>query len=226
LIRAEASGTPKANRKKLKVAISAFLADLLSSNGGWVFRSLKKDGFTGGRVGAAAFISLQQALRELALVEHREGVIGNWSGDLEGGPDLVFRRWASRYRPTAALISLAAQHGINAANALDHFDYGLPKDPLQKRAASTRDDSGRKLRGKILKFQPSNLSRRLEAEVRELNEFLAKQTFGGGCVHRGYLRIFQNGDDPLFGTGTVEGGCTVSLRTRTTNNRVAPNALR
>lgn len=35
-------------------------------------------------------------------------------------------------------------------------------------------------------------------DVRELNEYLAKQTFGGGCVHRGYLRIFQNGDDPRF----------------------------
>jgi hypothetical protein len=197
LIRAEARGTAKTNCKKLKVAISAFLADLLSADGGWVFRSLKKDRFTGGRVGAAAFISLQQALRELCLIEHREGV-GNWSGDLEGGPDLVFRRWASRYRPTAALISLAAEHGINPANALDHFDYGLPKHPLQKRAASTRDGSGRKLRGKILKFQPSDLSRRLEAEVRELNEFLALQRFGGGCVHGGYLRIFQNGDDPLF----------------------------
>ena len=201
LIRAEAIGTPKTNRKKLKVAISAFLADLLSADEGWVFRSLKKDGFTGGRVGAAAFISLQQALRELGLVEHREGV-GHWVADVDlDGVDhgwLVARRWASRYRATAALISLAAEHGISPANALDHFDYGLPKDPLQKRAASTRDDSGRKLRGKILKFRPSNLSRKLEAEVRELNEFLAKQTFGGGCVHRGYLRIFQNGDDPLF----------------------------
>ena len=34
--------------------------------------------------------------------------------------------------------------------------------------------------------------------MRELNEFLAKQEFGGGCVHRGYVRIFQNGDDPTF----------------------------
>jgi len=201
LIRAEASGTAKTNRKKLKVAISAFLADLLTANGGWVYRSLKRDGFSGSRVGAATFIPLQQALRELGLVERREGV-GQWAGGVAlDGEDqgwLVARRWASRYRPTVALISIATEHGVNSANALDHFDYGLPKDPLQKRAASTRDHSGRKLRGKILKFHPSDLSRVLEADVRELNEFLERQTFGGGCVHRGYLRIFQNGDDPLF----------------------------
>jgi hypothetical protein len=83
------------------------------------------------------------------------------------------------------------------ANALDHFDYGLPKEPLQKRAASTRD-AGRKVRGRIIKFEHTDLSQKLEAEVRELNEFLAKQEFGGGCVHRGYVRIFQNGDAPHF----------------------------
>src|SRR5262245_38322250 len=61
LTRAEAGRAPKTGRKKLTVAISAFLADLLTANGGWVYRSLKRDGFTGSRVGAATFIPLQQA---------------------------------------------------------------------------------------------------------------------------------------------------------------------
>ena len=82
-------------------------------------------------------------------------------------------------------------------NALDHFDYGLPKQPLQKRAASTRA-AGRKVQGRVMKFEHSELSRKLEADVQELNEYLAKQTFGGGCVHRGYVRIFQNGDASHF----------------------------
>ena len=80
-----------------------------------------------------------------------------------------------------------------AWRALDHFDYGLPKQPLQKRAASTRD-AGRKVQGRVMKFAHTDLSRKLEADVWELNEYLAKQSFGGGCVHRGYVRIFQNGD--------------------------------
>jgi hypothetical protein len=193
----EANGDAKTNRRKLKLAIAAFLADLLSANGKWVYRSLKTDGFTGAPVGARVFLPLQQAMRKLCLVEHQEGVNWWFGGFDEGGPELVSRRWASRYRPTDKLVALAADHGISSENVLDHFDYGLPKQPLQKRAASTRD-AGRKVRGRIMKFAPDDLSRKLEADVRELNEFLAKQEFGGGCVHRGYVRIFQNGDAPHF----------------------------
>jgi len=50
LARAEATGAAKTNRKKLKLAIAAFLADLLTANSKWVFRSLKTDGFTGAPV--------------------------------------------------------------------------------------------------------------------------------------------------------------------------------
>jgi hypothetical protein len=197
LARAEASGAVKTNRKKLKLAVAAFLADLLSADGKWVYRSLKRDGFTGGPVGGNSFIPLQEAFRELGLVEHRPAV-HQWTEGFDGSPQaLVSKRWASRYRATDKLMALAAEHGINSENVLDHFDYGLPKEPLQKRAASMRD-AGRKVRGKIMKFVADDLSRKLEADVRELNEYLAKQTYGGGCVHRGYLRIFQNGDDPRF----------------------------
>ncbi|MCA6118130.1 hypothetical protein J6524_25105 [Bradyrhizobium sp. WSM 1738] len=197
LARAEATGAAKTNRKKLKLAIAAFLADLLTTNSKWVFRSLKTDGFTGAPVGARVFLPLQLALRELDLVEHQEGVNQWFGGFDEGGPDLVSRRYASRYRPTDKLLALAAEHGITLDNAVDHFDYGLPKHPLQKRAASTRD-AGRKVRGSIMKFEHTDLSQKLEADVRELNEFLAKQSLGGGCIHRGYVRIFQNGDASHF----------------------------
>ena len=40
-------------------------------------------------------------------------------------------------------------------------------------------------------------SQKLEADVRELNEFLARQQIEGG-VHQGYIRIFQNGDEEGF----------------------------
>jgi hypothetical protein len=196
LAQAEASGEPKTNRKKLKPAIAAFLADLLSAEGKWVFRSRKRDRFTGA-VGARAFLPLQQAMREIGLVEHRDGLVSHWVRFDEGGPALPNRRWASRYRPTAKLIALAGEHGIGLENALDHFDYGLPKQPLQKRAASKRA-AGRKVQGQVMKFVHSDLSLKLEADVQELNEYLAKQTFGGGCVHRGYVRMFHNGNAADF----------------------------
>jgi hypothetical protein len=196
LARAEAAGAAKTNRKKLKLTTGAFVADLLTAQGKWLYRSLKKDGFTG-PVGARSFLPLQQAMRELGLVEHHDGVVSHWVRFDEGGPAIASRRWASRYRPTDTLIALAGERGISLENALDHFDYGLPKKPLQKRAASTRD-AGRKVRGSIMKFEHTDLSQKLEAGVRELNEFLAEQSFGGGCIHRGYVRIFQNGDASHF----------------------------
>ncbi|MET4717411.1 hypothetical protein ABIF63_001517 [Bradyrhizobium japonicum] len=189
-------GEAKTNRNKLKPAIAAFLADLLSAEGKWVYRSLKKDSFTG-PVGARAFLPLQQAMRELGLVDHYGGAVSHWVRFEEGGPALANRRWASRYRPTKKLIALAGEHGIGLEDALDHFDYGLPKQPLQKRAASTRT-ARRKVQGQVMKFEHTDQSLKLEADVRELNEFLAKQTFGGGCVHRGYVRMFHNGDAADF----------------------------
>ena len=115
LTRAEATGAAKTNRKKLKLAIAAFLADLLTANGKWVYRSRKRDGFTGA-VGVRAFLPLQQAMRELCLVEHQAGVNQWFGGFDEGGPELVSRRWASRYRATDKLIALAADHGISSEN--------------------------------------------------------------------------------------------------------------
>ncbi|MDN4988990.1 hypothetical protein QY049_38250 [Bradyrhizobium sp. WYCCWR 13022] len=197
LAHTEFFGEPKRNRKKLKPAIAAFLADLLSAEGKWVYRSLKKDSFTGAVIGAKAFVPLQQAMRELGLVEHYGGVVSHWVRFDEDGPALASRRMASRYRPTTKLIELAGEHGISLENAVDHFDYGLPKQPLQKRTASTWD-AGRKVQGRVMKFEHTDLSLKLEAEVQVLNEFLAQQTFGGGCIHRGYVRIFQNGDAANF----------------------------
>ena len=48
-----------------------------------------------------------------------------------------------------------------------------------------------------MKFDHTTASLKLQADVFELNEYLAKQSIEGG-VHRGYVRIFQNGDHPAF----------------------------
>ena len=40
-------------------------------------------------------------------------------------------------------------------------------------------------------------TRRCEEQLRELNTFLDKHELLGG-VHRGFIRVFNNGDDPHF----------------------------
>jgi hypothetical protein len=202
---AETNGT-KTNRAKLKKAIEAFLADLLMAQIGkepkrWVYRALKPERFTGAPVGYRVFMPLQQALRELGLVEYRPGVdqwvSGFGEGDEPSRVGLVAKRWAARFSATPELLKLSASHGVPPSKASDHFDFGLPKKPLQKRTASVRDAYGRKAHGKLMKFEPTKASLKLEADVFELNEYLAKQAIEGG-VHRGYVRIFQNGDHPAF----------------------------
>jgi hypothetical protein len=207
LIIAEARNpnSPKANRAKLKKAVEAFLADLLMAHTGkhpkrWVYRALRPEGFTGGTVGYKTFKPLQQALRDLGLVEHTPGV-DQWSAGFGDGEDgsagLVANRWAARFRATPNLLKLSASHGVKPSIAAEHFTFGLPKQPLQKRAASKRDAYGNKAHGKLMKFEHTETSFKLEADVRELNEYLDQQAIEGG-VHRGYVRIFQNGNDPAF----------------------------
>ena len=48
-----------------------------------------------------------------------------------------------------------------------------------------------------MSFVHTPASRKLEADVQELNEFLSRQQIEGGA-HQGYIRIFQNGDEAGF----------------------------
>src|SRR5258706_1903893 len=48
-----------------------------------------------------------------------------------------------------------------------------------------------------MSFVHTPASKKLEADVRELNEFLSRQQIEGGVNH-GYIRIFQNGDEAGF----------------------------
>ena len=66
-------GRVKTNRKKLKAATEAFVADLLTAQSGklprrWVYRAMTARGFTGA-VGYRVFKPLMEALRALGLIE-------------------------------------------------------------------------------------------------------------------------------------------------------------
>ncbi len=78
------------------------------------------------------------------------------------------------------------------------FKYELPKQPLQKRKSKTTNAFTRKqVRGTVMPIVHTEVSKRLEDDARELNEFLSRQQIEGG-VHQGYIRIFQNGDQARF----------------------------
>jgi hypothetical protein len=48
-----------------------------------------------------------------------------------------------------------------------------------------------------MEFERTPVVEEMETSIHELNESFAKHTLRGG-LHQGYIRIFQNGDDPDF----------------------------
>ncbi len=188
-------------KQQMFMAVMGFLGDLLwaAGNGwGWVYRSLQKKSFTGQEVGYHAFKRVLERLKELGFVEHKPGYRQLIDGFDPAGPKFATQSRTSRFRATPKLLALADDFGVPTGEAKRHFLQQLPKHPLVLKATSTRDRGGQKQQGKNLKFERTEKTDKLEADVLELNEFLDRFKLQGG-MHRGYIRVFNCGDDPDFG---------------------------
>lgn len=195
-----ARGAYADTKRQMVMAVEGLLGDLLRAAGhqndgdGWVFRALTKDTFTGQEVGYRPFKRALERFKELGLIEHRKHYRKLVEFD---GPPVVARSLASRFRASPKLLAMAVEFGVAAEQATDHFVLSTkPQDPLVLKATSTLE-AGEKQRGKRIGFTRTEVTERLEAEVAELNEFLDQVELGGG-VHRGYIRVFNCGDDPDF----------------------------
>jgi hypothetical protein len=183
---------------KLEYATGAFLADLLrpleaEEPNGWVYRSLNKGAFTGGPVGRHAFNQLIDGLKGLGFLQHVPGPKVSDEREDTG-------RYAARFRATPALLLFCIEHGVEPAQALDHFEfeYELPEHPVALRARKLKNFfSSTEVVGKPMEFERTSEVEAMEASIHELNAFIAQHTLRGG-LHQGYVRIFQNGDDPNF----------------------------
>jgi hypothetical protein len=94
-------------------------------------------------------------------------------------------------------MDVMAAHGITMDNIGDHFIIALTKKPLQLRAKATRNEWFEKVRGKPMKFEENTWTTFREDQVRRLNEFFDRFELRGG-THRGYIRVFNMGDQPGF----------------------------
>jgi hypothetical protein len=155
--------------EQLRMAVERFLADLLraqASGNGLVYRPKRPVSFTGAAVSHRMFTTLTEMFDELGLVE-------TWSGFQDavqwepGGPKLGYRRFATRFRATRALLDLCAEHGVRPDDVDRHFLLPLPEHPLQRRAASKRDDFGKKIRGRPMRFEHTPKSEWLEGRIRK-----------------------------------------------------------
>ena len=199
-----AAGTRTNKRKKkqttLGSAVERLLADLLlaqtkEKSKGYVYRSMRPGAFTESGVGYRVFKAVVDALVNLGLIESRKG-FQQWR-PVFSDKILPTIRKATRFRATKQLVAICEQHGVHASDFHQHFLIPLPEHPLQLRGTSKRSEYGDKIRGRPMRFNPTAATERLEKQLKELNAFFDGFELRGGR-HRGYLRIFNNGDHPKF----------------------------
>ena len=198
-----AAGARTNKRKKkqtaLRSAVERLLADLLlaqasEKTNGYVYRSMRPEGFTEGDVSYRVFKALVDALVDLGLLEKHRGFQA-WREPF-GAPVPVIQR-ASRFRATQRLLGVCEQHGVRAEDFHQHFLIPLPEHPLQLRRASKRNEYGKKITGKPMRYKPTTATENVEQSLKELNTFFDRFELRDG-IHRGFIRVFNNGDHPAF----------------------------
>lgn len=152
----------------------------------WGYRSQSDGDFKGTGVSSKQYRELRFAFRCLGYLEKANG---NSQTLFEGVPQ---SGRADRIRATEQFFETFSAAGIRIENLREHFEQILPRKPLELRAPSRRDHRGEKQKGRLIKYEETAHTRRLEADIRELNEFLDGFTLEGG-VHRGFRRRFNEG---------------------------------
>ena len=190
---AKATGGRPKNHSGLEATALAILADALGSHehGLWVYHSLDKNSFVDEGVSYRHFRTAMDGFVAHGLMEHKPGYNMR---KVELG--ILQRSLASRWRPTADLIKLAADFGITTENHGQHFIRKLPEHPIVLKAASTRIGAV-KTSGKRMRLEPSEATEVIEGQVREINEYLAGFKITNG-THRAFRRIFNAGDKQGF----------------------------
>lgn len=97
---------------------------------------------------------------------------------------------AARFWATGKLLRLADTYGINSSNFGKHFIPEPPRYPLVLKDYGTGRGRNRES-GPPIEYKETPETERLEADVRELNDFLARFELTG-CEHYGYTRVFNN----------------------------------
>ena len=190
----------RGNRKQtFNRAAGAVAADLLKAAvmdpGRWSYRLLTTARFTGGLVSYVDFVKVSAAADSGQLIEKLPGHYRRF--DFGEGTAGIGR--ATRFRAQPRLIALAAEHGLAPDNIDEHFEGrlpALPPKPLVLRRSSVRSGQ-HKFKGRSISFMRTETTDRMEQDIKDLNEFLSRHEIGGGG-HRGYRRIFNQGDQTPY----------------------------
>ena len=181
--------------EKYHRATGAVIADLMlgfrREKSPLSYRTLSPATFTDGSVSYRNFKSIIDALEGLGLVfKAAQGFYRR---------ETISSGQATRYGINTVLLEIAADFEITPTNIDKHFACELPRTPLVLHSAKERQDWRHSLSRyrpftgkKRVRFETTDRTRKLEAEVTELNEFFSGFKLEGG-THRGYRRIFNLG---------------------------------
>ncbi len=176
---------------KLLEAIERFVGDLLRVRAdtiapALIYRSIGKSDFDHEPVKYDVFTKTLEGLKELELVGHRKGQTRYHKAF---GASVPLRGRAARFWATGKLLKLAEHYGIHSDNVGEHFVLGPPTSPLVLKDYATGRGKNRES-GKKVKYKHTPETERLEADIRELNDFWTPFELGGG-EHNGYTPPIQ-----------------------------------
>jgi len=174
-----------------RLAVERFVGDLLRTRGnsessGRIYHAMGATTFDDVPVNYDVFKGMLTGLVALGLVGFDKGRIAY----RKTGERVVLHRRATAFWATDRLVKLAEHFGVQLENIRDHFKLEPPHNPLVLRGPGER--LGRKkIKGPIIKYKHDEHTRKLEADIKELNAFLAGCEITGG-EHEGYTRNFNN----------------------------------
>jgi hypothetical protein len=178
---------------KFTEALERLVGDLLRARTGSagtsrIYQPMGSRDFMDAPVKYDLFMRVLDGLKGLGLVEHRRGR----TRYAETGFDFraTLPGHAARFWATPKLLKLAEEYGINSDKADEHFFPEPPTNPLVLKDFATGKGQNKE-KGRRIKYKHTPETEKLEADVKELNEFLARMKLTGGR-HEGYVRSFNN----------------------------------
>ncbi len=180
----------------LKATIAALIGDLLEAtlnteSNGYCWRLGDRTKFKGTLATSRHYETLKKEWPLMGLMDVADGFRGSdeWDGEIYH-PNTPNKRWATRLRATPLLLTKLEEFGISPATLSLHFRTEFKKSqPISLRATKTSGQA----KGRLISYQRTPATDALEADVREINGFLAEWQYSFGAPPVLY-RLFNNGD--------------------------------
>ena len=184
------------DKAAFRSAVGLITGDLLiameAKEHGWSYHGLSPAAFDDQPVGYKTFKPIVETMEAVGLIVISKGRNSKAPQFDKGTAPSYLPGYATRFRPTQVMVSMAEEAGVSHGSARKHFPQQLPNNVIEVRGKSTTV-RGMKAKGKKLKLAHTEKSRAMETDVKSLNKFLAGFELEGGSFS-GYRRLFSNGD--------------------------------